>query len=195
MGVEYTNRKGDVYYLHAGRTPTGRSKYYCSRERGDAPLDAVPAGYEIWESPEAGLVYVRKAKPVVIPAFERQIVEDGIRRCTGLEYFLVDVQGNSLVVYLPAIDLDRLTQVMGRVLPASSQVLRAERESMVRRSPFVKMMRFVLTDEDERLFRVERWCFRGSIDTWIFLDGPAHLEKLVGKYVKHLGTESFFDLM
>lgn len=195
MSVEYTNRKGDVYYLHADRTPTGRPQYYCSREQSDSTLDVVPAGYEIWESPEAGLVYVRKAKPVVIPAFERQIVEDAIRLGTGLEYFLVDVQSNSLVVYLPAIDMDELTQVMGKALPTSSPVLRAKRNSIVRRSAYVKMMRFVLMDEDERLFRVERWCFRGRIDGWMFLDGPAELEKMVHKYVKHLGTERFFDLI
>ena len=195
MPIEHTNRKGDVYYLHAGRTPTRRPKYYCSRERGDAPLDTVPDGFEIWESPEGGLVYVRKAQPVVIPAFEREMVEDGIRRYAHLEYFLVDVQGDGLVIYLPSVDVDGLTRVMENFLPASASFVRKERNKMVRRSPFVKMMRFVLEDEDKRLFRVERWCFRGSIEDWWPLHDVGSLGKLVQKYAKHLGENSFFDLL
>jgi hypothetical protein len=61
MPVEYTNRKGDVYYLHAGKTPTGRPRYFFSRDPEGAPLDAIPAGFEPYESPEGGLVYLRKA--------------------------------------------------------------------------------------------------------------------------------------
>ncbi len=195
MAVEYTNRKGDVYYLHTGKTRTGRPRYFFSREPSDAPLDAIPAGYEVYESPEAGLVYLRKTKPMVVATFEREMVCDGIRRHAGLEHFLVDAQGDSLTVYLPAVSEDEPG------LPAegpgflSPQRLRVEINRIMHRSPYVKMMRFVLADEDDRLFRVERWCFLGSIDNWVFLDGPDNLEKLVRKYVKHLGTESFFDLM
>src|SRR5437870_13149885 len=96
MPLEYTNRKGDVYYLHGGKTPTGRPKYYFSRESGDGLVDAVPAGHEIWESPTGGLVYLRKVKPAIIKPFEREMVCEAIRRRATLEHFLVDVQKNSL---------------------------------------------------------------------------------------------------
>jgi hypothetical protein len=32
------------------------------------------------------------------------------------------------------------------------------------------ILRFILTDTETRDFRVERWCFRGRIDDWIFVD-------------------------
>ena len=57
-----------------------------------------------------------------------------------------------------------------------------------------KMLRFTLTDETTRQFSVDRWCFRGSIDDWFFLD-CGELRKLVEKYCRHLGKESFFELM
>lgn len=194
MPVTHTNRKGDVYYLHEGRTPTGRPKYYCSRELGDAPLEAVPEGFEIWESPEAGLVYVRRIKPAVIVEFEREVVCDGIRRHSRLRHWLVSIEKDSLVVYLPTMDEAELTR-RSEATGAASQLVRAARDEIMRRSPYVKMMRFVLADRKERGFCVERWCFSGGIDDWYLLDGPAPLATLVNKYVKHLGRQSFFELM
>ncbi|MEX2358764.1 MAG: hypothetical protein WEE51_10560, partial [Pirellulaceae bacterium] len=57
------------------------------------------------------------------------------------------------------------------------------------------MLRFTLEDTNKRLFSVERWCFRGAIDDWIFVDRPAPLAKQIKKYVRHLGQESFFELI
>ena len=44
------------------------------------------------------------------------------------------------------------------------------------------------------MFVVERMCFRGRIDGWHGLDGGP-LEKLVERYVPHIGKDSFFELM
>jgi hypothetical protein len=57
------------------------------------------------------------------------------------------------------------------------------------------LMRFTLTDPDERLFCLERWCFLGSIDNWFPLTGPTPLSILIEKYVKHLGQETFYELV
>lgn len=195
MGVEYTNRMGDVYYLHVGKTRTGKPQYYFSRKPSDTPVDAVPAGYEIYESPEAGRVYLRKTRPAAITPFEREMVRDGIRRRAELEHFLVDAEGNSLTVYLPTATWDTEAPLVEERHFMSPQKVRAAVDRIIRCSRYDKMMRFVLTNEEERLFRVERWCFLGSIDNWIPLDGPAPLADLMGKYVKHLGKESFFELM
>ena len=195
MTVEYTNRKGDVYYLHAGKTRTGRPRYYFSRDPEGEPMDAVPGGFEVYESPEYGLVYLRRAKPVAVAPFEREMLCDGIRRHAKLDYLLVVAEKNNLTVYLPAVS-DDLPGLLaeGRAL-CSPHELRAETDRFMRRAPYMKMMRFALVDEDKRAFHVERWCFRGAVDDWVFLDGPATLAQLVDKYVKHLGQPSFFDLM
>ena len=195
MAIEYTNRKGDVYYLHAGKTRTGKPNYYFSRKPDGERVESVPSGCEVYESPEAGLVYLRKVKPVAVLPFEREMVCEGIRRYAKLDYFIVEAQGNALTVYLPTIADDlpiMLAEARGFFSP---EKLRSERDWRMRQSAYVKMMRFVLVDQDERLFRVERWCFLGGIDNWYFLHGLAPLEKLVRAYVKHLGQESFFELM
>ena len=56
------------------------------------------------------------------------------------------------------------------------------------------VMRLTLKDESARLFAVERYCFRGSVDGWISLSRPIPLPQAVTKFLKHLGRESFFEL-
>lgn len=192
MPVEYTNRKGDVYYLHEGRTPTGKPKFFFSKNPEGAAASALPCGYEVYETPEYGLVYVRKAKPAVITPLEREVVCDAIRRRSTVQHFIVDIQKDSLVVYLPALDERELRPFISEQIYGSRA--QAAMEGIMKGSPYTKMMRFELVDRDKRLFHVCRWCFSGGIDDWIFLDGPAPLGKLADKYVRHLGQESFFEL-
>ena len=60
---------------------------------------------------------------------------------------------------------------------------------------FTPLLRFTLLDEARRTFQTERYCFRGSIDDWIDVGWPGLLEKLCKLYVRHLGQESFYELM
>lgn len=45
--VSYTNRKGQVYYLHAGKTKTGKRRYFVAKTIGAGALAELPAGFEI----------------------------------------------------------------------------------------------------------------------------------------------------
>ena len=63
---------------------------------------------------------------------------------------------------------------------------------------YQKMLRFTLDDKKDRTFRVQRWCFKGSIDDWIDLGmsgGVGKLPVLVHTFCPHLGRDSFYDLM
>jgi hypothetical protein len=200
MPLEHKNRMGDVYYLHEGTTKTGKPRYWMSRKPEGNPLDAVPEGYEIYEEPEQGRVVLRRAKPSSITPAEREQVERGIRRHAGLTHFLVDVDGESIVVSLPSMseaEADRFVDKLGGPFASvTSPRFREHKDWLIQRSTYSKMMRFTLAKGEGRLFRVERWCFRGAIDNWISLSGrPAPLEGQLRKYAVHLGRESFFELM
>jgi hypothetical protein len=56
------------------------------------------------------------------------------------------------------------------------------------------MLQFILEEKEQRLFTAQRYCFRGSIDDWIDIDHGT-LATLVRTYVKHLGNESYFNLV
>ena len=197
MAYKHRNRRGDVYLLHAGQTRTGKPRYYFGRKLTGEPVEEVPAGYEVFESPERGQVYLRRQRPTRIAAIEREIVAEGIRRVSNVEHFLVDVEDDCLVVYLPTKSVDEVNDLVCFLAgPHALQVprFREARDQVVRESRHEKVMRFELLDPEQRLFSVERWCFRSWCDGWIHLAGPAPLSDLVERYAEHLGEESFYEL-
>ncbi len=194
MVMEYVNRKGDTYYLQQGKTKTGKPKYYFGRRLSAAPLDAMPEGYEVHESPENAQVHARKTRATEVSSMERRLVEEAVARLAGLKHVIVNIEHDALVVYLPDTEdepLERLDEMPWFSAGAIGKL----RDRQARRAYYQKMMRFELLDDDERLYSVQRWCFRGSIDNWVFLAGPAPLERLVEQFAPHLGKESFFELI
>lgn len=200
MAIEYVNRRGDRYYLMVGRTKTGKPKYYCSKKLQGTQAEALPDGFEWHENPENAQVSVRKIRPSRLLSVERELVVDAIRSQAGLEHFIVEVEGDSLVVYLCDRDPEGSSRLIGSLfgLDASgpfSPGLESIKNWTAQHSHYSPMLKFDLQDTDERTFTVERWCFRGSIDGWVPLRGRGPLESLLRNYVQHLGRESFYELM
>ncbi len=192
MAIQHVNRRGDTYYLHEGRTKTGKPRFYFSRKREGTLADAVPPGYEVYENPGAQ-VFLRKAVPRLVTDEEVGTVERGVREIARLTYFLIDVRGPSIVVHLPpggaVASLEELAVPWLRQDPAELQ------RRMQRCLSYLPMMRFTLVDEQARRFAVDRWCFLGSIDDWFPLSCGGDLGTQVARYCPHLGRESFYELM
>ncbi|MFO0892774.1 MAG: hypothetical protein U0790_26990 [Isosphaeraceae bacterium] len=185
MPVTYVNRHETTYYLHVGKTRKGNPRYWFSKSPEGDLVDALPEGYEVYENPDCQ-VFLRKIVPQKVTPFEVATVTKGLERYAPGEKCLVDVQGEHIVVY--HAEKSKLD------LPASAFV----RSEPIFFGRYMKVMQFILDDEGERTFRVQRWCFRGSIDDWIDLwssGGIGHLPDLVKKYCPHIGKESFFELM
>ncbi|HEY5315570.1 MAG TPA: hypothetical protein VIK18_23770 [Pirellulales bacterium] len=200
MPLEHVNRRGDRYFVLVGKTKTGKPKFYCSKKPGGTPAESLPEDFEIHESPQTALVTVRKIRPTRLLSFERGQVVQAIEAYTDLEVFLVEAEGDALVVYTPdenagrIIDLlepTRLLALGGEQSPAVKEL----RNSLIRWSNYSKMMRFELKDADRRCFSAERWCFRGSYDNWWHLASPAPLQAQLDKYLPHLDKQSFFELL
>lgn len=216
MVVSYVNRKGDTYYLCEGRTPKGNPKFYFSSKKPRQRVATIPDGYEIYEKPDSAQVFLRRIVETEITPDERRFVLETCRRLTGTEAVLVDVTEDSLVVYFadapPAIFAPTVSEeavegilrqfggnvalrkaLFGDESPESS--LKKQAESWrVSRGTYLPLLRFTLTDQQQRLFAVDRWCFRGSIDDWFPLSFEQTIDEAVLKYAPHLGRESFFDL-
>ena len=192
MAVEYVNRKGDKYYLHERKTKKGNSAYSFSKKKDGVLVESVPDGFEIYENPNAQ-VFLRRIQPKIFTDEEISIVENGVKKYSAVKNFIVDVKKNGIVVYLANRDPDEFKAVFSNIVffPDSPKLKKIYEESLY----YSPMMRFVLVDKKSREFAVERWCFLGSIDGWIPIDGSNDLAELVKKYCKHLGRESFYELI
>jgi hypothetical protein len=191
MAIQHVNRRGDTYYLHEGRTKAGRPHFYFSRKPDGALAEAVPLGYEVYESPNAQ-VFLRKAVPRVVTDEEVATVWQAVRELATLDYFLIEVQGPSIVVHLPNQEVGVLEGMATPRLRQDPAELRRRLQKLLNYSP---MLRFTLVDEEARQFSVARWCFLGSIDDWFPLSGGRDLKEQVARYCPHLGRESFYQLM
>ena len=191
MTVEYINRKGRKHYLHEGKTKTGKPKYFFSMKTEGNLVDAIPECYEIYEHPNAQ-VFLRKITPQSITSEEIETVKAGVKKYAKIDNFIVDVKGKTIIVYLVDQDVEMLMEFASF---AHGQNSAHAREAIMQSLSYSPMMQFVLNDAQTREFVVQRWCFLGSVDDWISLSSSTDLNELVKKYGRHLGKESFYDLM
>jgi hypothetical protein len=191
MAIEHINRKGKTYYLHEGKTKTGKPKYFFSLKSEGNLVNTMPKGYEVYENPNAQ-VFLRKIQPQIVTPEEVAIVRDGVKRYAKVKHYIVDVKGKRIVVYLCDQNVDALTALTSMGLGGSTAKMQ---ETLLRSVTYSPMMQFVLEDEKTREFGVERWCFLGSVDDWMMLDSGRDLKALVKKYGAHLGQESFYELI
>lgn len=191
----HVNRMGDAYYLQAKTEKLGQMKYSFARKLTGSPVEHLPAGYEVRESPESGQVVIRRFKPSAIRPEEKELLEKTIREQTDDVLFIVDVEDKAMIVYTSDMDADVRIDLLRQIVPMDAATAKSMKADMLANARFVKTMRFTLVDAEHRQFKMERWCFKGSIDDWYFIDGDMPLPDLARKYVQHLGKDSFFDLM
>ena len=65
MPITHTNAKGKTSYLHQGTTKTGKPTYHFSMQSEGTLAETIPAGFEIYENPNAQ-VFLRRIPPKII---------------------------------------------------------------------------------------------------------------------------------
>jgi len=194
MALEHTNRRGDCYYIFQGKTKTGKPKYYASKREGSAkgvPVDSLPEEFEIYENPGNGTVTVRRRKASRVLPPERDLVDRLAAELSAHSNVQTVIDGDRIVVYTPDTGSDDARSMAEGLEAPFALVV----EHMARRANFSAEMRFTLEDVDQRTYSAERYCYRGAIDGWIPISGPAPLEALAQELLPHLGKESFYELI
>jgi len=180
MFIQHINRCSEIYYLYQGITKTGNPKYFFSRKVKDGRLDNIPDGFEIYENPDAQVFLIRKVRPLITEN-EKQFVISAIKNNQDIEYFIIDVKKNIITIYTANDEL---------AATGDFYFLPFNRVNIQKYLNYMKEMRFVLVDEETRSFIVERFCYRGSIDDWIGIGGPAQLSQIATTFVDSIGKES-----
>jgi hypothetical protein len=192
--LAHTNRLGDVYYLHAGRSKTGKPRYFVARTVRNGALGALPSGYQLTESIN-GVVSVSRidASAPTVPSRDLDLVRAALGRHPHLRFHGVDLVKGAIVVFEPSGGFaeDALSE-MSKAFGMSAGLF-AERMAGPRaRTKYSPVMKFVPDGTDAYL--VHRMTYRGR-GGWSWALSRAPLATLVAKYLQHVGTEQFFDLM
>lgn len=193
MSFTYTNRKGTTYYLCKGKTKRGNARYYFSRQPKDEPVERVPEGYEIRENIN-GRVSIGKIRPKIIRNEEVQVVKTILSKHPEGTRYQVDAKGKNIYIYEPVgPGFERLSEIFGGILPISPKTKKQLAASYAQSVQYTPVIRFKLTDKEERHFELYRMGYSGRggwQSVWLY----GNLSMLAGKAIPTLGTDQFFTL-
>jgi len=201
MSIQHTNRTGKTYYLREGKTKTGKPRYFFSTkpEGKGKPVDRIPEGYEIYEHPQNAQAFLRKARPRLITEAEEQLVQKYLNELNRPRRYRSDCKDELITIWESDVNFEGTKSIFdefmtpGGLFPGQEADDKKSRFLNVIDRSYTPVMRFQLDNREKRTFIAERYCFRGSIDDWIFLDGPGDLESLLEKNIKLLGTDDLFE--
>lgn len=202
MALEYTNSIGKTYRLLKTITKKGTPKYFFSAKpdsKGE-PQEKIPEGFEIYEHPAHAQAYLRKKRPKLITDEEREFVTARVEKLKRDQRYRVDCKDGDITIYESDTNITAVENIIGNLLKqfpppgdGKRSIPSADEVANTINSHYTAVLRFHLEDREKRLFVAERFCFRGSVDDWIFIEGPDSLQKLVKTCVPTLGTNEFFD--
>lgn len=100
--LSYRNRRGQVYYLHAGETKTGKRRYFVAKSIGEGALAELPVGFEIVESIN-GVVSVRRVDPDAprVPDTDLSRVRSELAKHPHLRRHRADAVKGEIIVFEP----------------------------------------------------------------------------------------------
>lgn len=188
--IVHKNRRGHAYYLHVGRTRTGKPKYFFSRKESGELASELPEGFEVYEHPD-GPVYLRRALPRLITDEEVAVVERELGRVGLTRRGFVERNLKTLTVYVADVG-GGLEAALGSIAPFAGGT---KLDSLISEfARYTAVFQFVLTDERRRRFQARRYCYLGSVDDWINIGAAGALEDVARKYLQHTNKESYYEL-
>jgi hypothetical protein len=195
--LSYTNSMGATYYLHEGRTKTGKPRFFVAKTVREGARAVMPDGYEFSESIN-GVVSVRRVSTgnaaSLIPDTDLAMVRAELGRHKHLGQHRVEVVKGEIVVFEPMGGVDPSAMAeLARAMFVSPEMLESRLETRRSRTRYDPVMKFVPAEEPGH-YAVHRMTYRGE-GGWSYPLAFGPLRKLVRKYLKHVGTEGIYELM
>ena len=193
--VTYTSRLGDIYYLHEGRTKSGTVRYFVAKTIREGVPSGMPDGFEFSESIN-GVVSVRKTDTSAsrIAEADLAIARAEMNSHAHLRSHRIEVIKGEIIVFEPTGAMsDDVIAEMSRGFSMCPEVPDTRVVGMRSRVRYVPVMKFVPIPELSE-YSVYRMTYRGSGGwSWPLASGSLH--KLLKRYLRHVGTQGFFELL
>ena len=192
QSLTYTNRMGVRYYLHEGRTKSGKPRYFFAKTIRDGALARIPKGFEVGESIN-GIVSVKRQSrgQVTMPPEDVMVVEVELARHDRLRWYKVRVVARAIVIYEPYPTPERLRETFERrALLSTPASTRRYVDDWMKKATYSPVMKFERDGEGYAAFRMT---YRGH-GGWSWPLNTGTLQSLTRKLVPALGTERFFEL-
>lgn len=193
--VTYTNRMGDIYYLHEGGTKTGKARYFVAKTPREGVLSSIPDGFEFSESIN-GVVSVRKIdlSATNIPEADVALARAEMVRHAHLHGHRIEVIKGQIVVFEPAAGMSPdWTSTVTRPLFMITEGPDVRGDHMRRRIRFGPVMKFVPLREPNE-YGVYRMTYRGD-GGWSWPLASGSLPALLKRFLGRVGTNEFFELL
>lgn len=193
--VSHTNRMGDTYYLHEGRTKTGKVRYFVAKTLRKGVVSAMPEGLEFSESIN-GVVSVRKIDfyGASVPEADVALACAEVARYAHLWGHRIESIKGEIVVFEPTTGAlpDWATEVPRPSFMRfqSSNILDSRKGRRVRYGP---VMKFVPLPQRSG-YSVHRMTYRGD-GGWSWPLASGSLEELLKRFLGCVGTDEFFELL
>jgi hypothetical protein len=183
--IQYTNRKGDVYFVRCVDGKKGK-QFVCSKKESASDLASLPDGFEFCENPN-GKVSCRRKLNSLIKSEEMELAEKLTAKLAAPDLIKCEQKQDAIIIYS-----HRRLPDLGKLMPCpnkSEHEVRSFLAEIVRYEPVLKLQ---LHDERTRIFAAYRMTWRGNSD-WMYLN-MASLQDLIEKYAPHIEKTSFFEL-
>lgn len=188
MSVQYTNRKGKIYFLHEGITKKGNLKYTLSQSKGGA-LNIIPEGYEIYENPNAQ-VFLRRIQPKLIKKAEEILVKEKLIKLIEQKYCKLTIEKKTITIYLADQDVEKIREIWKNTPRAQKEGVEVLIDQEITYSPVIQL---VLQSQKERLFVVKIVDYEEGNRMWEIVNTPDRLEYLVPIIIEEIDIETYYS--
>jgi hypothetical protein len=194
MPITYANRKGVTYHLCQTLTKTGKPRYVFAREPKGEPLEEIPEGWRISESVN-GVVSLVKDQSSEILSEEIAAVEAAVDRHPKSRNYRVAFKRDRIEVYeRVGPDAEEVVAGLSGFGFESIRQIEQVRDFLDQGAQFSPVLRFILVDAAQHIFRVERMCYRSRVDGWLDVHQWGPVDRLARNWIPKLGTDAFFGV-
>lgn len=193
MALQFFNRQGDCYYIKSKLTKKGNKTYFMTKKEDENCLEILPIGYEVFEKPDTSIMFIRQRKENIFKNTEIQLIEKELKKNEAIIDFKLDIIGSEIKIYIAEKEgNERLFQLWEKPF-YSEEKINDLRKKFMRFEEKMRISKKVRKETNG--YEFQRYCYRGSINDWISIDGGENLATLAKENIHHLGRESYYDLI